>query len=297
MEHRKPRLFSLYPPQSETDIVERRMLSEEPKENLSHRILVQCNKLELALQVEPIFASMALYDAKEKKKISENFHFDLNSDQTKRMLDAYVTQMDYSSQARACVFDVSQPTQDLFLVVKLEKVLQGDISESAEPYLKESANIEKVRATAYDACNRLGKYRMPFAWTAIWLQNIIKGKAEAHGDSDSDSTASNSLDRKSSAAAIEQLKRSTMPAGKDAASISLSRKGSLDRKDKRQSWAGTAGAAGATGSSGTLTSTQTNSSAEDVRAQLDNFPPVTLTVSSFFKQVCRWLITALQICF
>merc|ERR1719245_1892670 len=121
---------------------------------------------------------------------------------------------------------------------------------------------------------------MPFAWTAIWLQNIIKGKAEAHGDSDSDSTASNSLDRKSSAAAIEQLKRTTLPAGKDASS--LSRKGSLDRKDKRQSWAGTAG--GAAGSSGTLTSTQANSSAEDVRTQLDNFPPVTLTVSSFFKQ-------------
>ena len=261
--------------------MERRGLSEEPKENLSHRILVQCNKLELALQVEPIFATMALYDAKEKKKISENFHFDLNSDQIKRMLDAYVTQVDYSTQARACVFDVSQPTQDLFLVVKLEKVLQGDISESAEPYLKDSTNIEKVRATAYDACNRLGKYRMPFAWTAIWLQNIIKGKAEAHGDSDSDSTASNSLDRKSSAAAIEQLKRTTLPAGKDASS--LSRKGSLDRKDKRQSWAGTAG--GAAGSSGTLTSTQANSSAEDVRTQLDNFPPVTLTVSSFFKQV------------
>ena len=264
------------------------MLSDEPKENVGHRILVQCNKLELALQVEPIFATMALYDAKEKKKISENFYFDLNSEQTKLMLDAYVPQVDYSTQARACVFDVSHPTPDLFLVVKLEKVLQGDISESAEPYLKESPNIEKVRATAYDACNRLGKYRMPFAWTAIWLQNIIKGKAEAHGDSDSDSTASNSLDRKSSAAAIEQLKRTTMPAGGGGLgrdSSSLSRKGSLDRKDKRQSWAGTA-ATGAAGSSGTLTSTQTGSSAEDVRTQLDNFAPVTLTVSSFFKQVC-----------
>jgi len=32
----------------------------------------------LNIQIEPVFASMALYDAKEKKKISENFYFDLN---------------------------------------------------------------------------------------------------------------------------------------------------------------------------------------------------------------------------
>ena len=33
----------------------------------------------LSVQFEPIFASMALYDAKEKKKISENFYFDMNN--------------------------------------------------------------------------------------------------------------------------------------------------------------------------------------------------------------------------
>jgi len=29
-----------------------------------------------------MFASMALYDAKEKKKISENFYFDMNTGRT-----------------------------------------------------------------------------------------------------------------------------------------------------------------------------------------------------------------------
>jgi hypothetical protein len=33
---------------------------------------------------------MALYDAKEKKKISENFYFDLNSDSIKHMLATHV---------------------------------------------------------------------------------------------------------------------------------------------------------------------------------------------------------------
>lgn len=47
----------------------------------------------LNLQVEPIFASMALYDAKEKKKISENFYFDLNPEQIRRMLEGYIPQV------------------------------------------------------------------------------------------------------------------------------------------------------------------------------------------------------------
>ena len=88
---------------------------------------------------------------------------------------------DYSTQARQCIFEISRSAStqsnscDLFLVVKLEKVLQGDINESAEPYIKD-ANIEKAKNNAKDACSRLGAYRMPFAWTAIWLQNIIKSK-------------------------------------------------------------------------------------------------------------------------
>jgi len=94
--------------------------------------------------VEPIFASMALYDAKEKKKVSENFYFDLNPDNIRRMLEGYVPQIDYSTQARSCVLEMSKAsTQDLFLVVKLEKVLQGDINESAEPYLKEAVSAKE----------------------------------------------------------------------------------------------------------------------------------------------------------
>ena len=47
---------------------------------------------------------------------------------------------------------------------------------------------------------------MPFAWTAIWLQNIIKGGRELgdSGGSDAESTASNSLDRKTSTSSFEQ---------------------------------------------------------------------------------------------
>ena len=35
---------------------------------------------------------------------------------------------------------------------------------------------DKIRALAVSNCERLGKYRMPFAWTAIHLVDIISGK-------------------------------------------------------------------------------------------------------------------------
>ena len=89
------------------------------------------------LEVEPIFASMAIYDAKERKKISENFYFDMNSEGMKRMLDSHIPYCDVSTQSRSCIFDVTYPSPDLFLVIKLEKVLQGDINECAEPYVKD----------------------------------------------------------------------------------------------------------------------------------------------------------------
>ena len=44
---KRPRkVFALYPLQTETEMSERRFPSKVPQENIRHRILVQCNKLE-----------------------------------------------------------------------------------------------------------------------------------------------------------------------------------------------------------------------------------------------------------
>ena len=80
-ENRPESVYSLYPDQEEADLIERRMPADLPAEMEAHRILVKCLELRLALEdLEPVFASMALYDAKEKRKVSENFYFDMNKD-------------------------------------------------------------------------------------------------------------------------------------------------------------------------------------------------------------------------
>lgn len=67
-----------------------------------------------------------------------------------------------------------------FNVFQIEKVLQqGDISEAAEPYLKardlDKKAIEKFKVNANYFCQQLGKYRMPFAWTAINVLELLAG--------------------------------------------------------------------------------------------------------------------------
>uniref|UniRef100_A0A8C8FR99 Dedicator of cytokinesis 6 n=1 Tax=Oncorhynchus tshawytscha TaxID=74940 RepID=A0A8C8FR99_ONCTS len=169
-----------------------------PKEHCGQRIMVKCLSLKFEIEIEPIFGTLALYDVKEKKKISEDFHFDLNSDQMKGLLRLHTPHTAISTLARSAIFSITYPSADIFLVIKLEKVLQqGDIGESCEPYMvmkesdssKHKEKLEKLRLQAETSCSRLGRYRMPFAWTAIHLVNIVSsvgGLERSDPDSDSE---------------------------------------------------------------------------------------------------------------
>ena len=71
-------------------------------------------------------------------------------------------------------------TVSLCLSLQIEKVLQqGDISDAAEPYLKsrdlDKKSLDKFKLQANFFCQQLGEYRMPFAWTAINVLDIIAG--------------------------------------------------------------------------------------------------------------------------
>ena len=71
------------------------------------------------LNIEPIFAVMALYDAKEKKKISESFHLDCNPGDITHMLDDHVDERSMPSLSRSAIFNISYPNADVFLIVKV----------------------------------------------------------------------------------------------------------------------------------------------------------------------------------
>ncbi|XP_029419625.1 dedicator of cytokinesis protein 6 isoform X4 [Nannospalax galili] len=194
-QHRTRALLTLYPAPDEDEAVERCTCPEPPREHFGQKILVKCLSLKFEIEIEPIFGTLALYDVREKKKISENFYFDLNSDSMKGMLRAHGTHPAISTLARSAIFSVTYPSPDIFLVVKLEKVLeQGDISDCCEPYMvmkemdmaKNREKLDKLRLAAEQFCTRLGRYRMPFAWTAVHLANIVSSAGQQDRDSDSE---------------------------------------------------------------------------------------------------------------
>ncbi|GCB72056.1 hypothetical protein scyTo_0001806 [Scyliorhinus torazame] len=170
------------------------------EEKFGKRFVVKCNDLSFNLQscvaeneegpttnVEPFFVTLALFDIKNNRKISADFHVDLNHPTVRHMFsnstsimnggDGLATSqksvngipesmLQYPKQG---IFSVTCPHQDIFLVARVEKVLQGGITQCAEPYMKssDSAKVaQKVLKNAKQACTRLGQYRMPFAWAA-----------------------------------------------------------------------------------------------------------------------------------
>ncbi|XP_054372282.1 dedicator of cytokinesis protein 11 isoform X3 [Molothrus ater] len=186
------------------------------EEKCSRRFMVCCQDFSLNLlaqlsdraeegptNVEPFFLSLALFDLKSNCKISADFHVDLNPPCVREMLQE-------GSEPRAegapgqgpgqslvhgvpesClryikqgVFSVTNPHTEIFLVARVEKVLQGSIAHCAEPYMKNSdpgKTAQKVHKVAKQVCSRLGQYRMPFGWAARPVFKDSQGTLDADG--------------------------------------------------------------------------------------------------------------------
>ncbi|KAG5853287.1 hypothetical protein ANANG_G00071510 [Anguilla anguilla] len=144
------------------------------EERFGRRVVVSCHDLTFSLQgcvseknddvltnVEPFFISLALFDVAKSCKISADFHVDLNPPcRVSESLLRFPTQG---------IFSVTNPHADIVLVARIEKVLQNGITHCAEPYIKTSdasKTAQKVLKAAKQTCQRLGQYRMPFAWAA-----------------------------------------------------------------------------------------------------------------------------------
>uniref|UniRef100_A0A8D2NI71 Dedicator of cytokinesis 11 n=1 Tax=Zonotrichia albicollis TaxID=44394 RepID=A0A8D2NI71_ZONAL len=181
------------------------------EEKCSRRFVVCCQDFSLNLlaqlsdraeegptNVEPFFLSLALFDLKSNCKISADFHVDLNPPCVRDMLQE-------GSEPRAegapgqgpgqglvhaaasllqGVFSVTNPHTEIFLVARVEKVLQGSIAHCAEPYMKNSdpgKTAQKVHKVAKQVCSRLGQYRMPFGWAARPVFKDSQGTLDADG--------------------------------------------------------------------------------------------------------------------
>jgi hypothetical protein len=184
------KLFPLYPqlasnlksPNSSQNQV------EPYKEMFGNRVFIKCESIKFRLQavdekdnlcqVEPYHTTLCLFDAKNSRKLTENFHFDVNSPCIRRTMFAgngpdvkldlpQGVNQQWLFFPRQALISITNPHPDIFLVVRIEKVLQGGICQSSEAYVKASKDPRismKVYKNIGTCCQRLGNYRMPFAW-------------------------------------------------------------------------------------------------------------------------------------
>ncbi|XP_044200995.1 dedicator of cytokinesis protein 9 isoform X6 [Thunnus albacares] len=202
------KLFTLDPDTQKLDFSGIEPDVRQFEEKFGKRVLVSCHDLSFNLQgcvaeneegpttnVEPFYVVLSLFDVQNSRKISADFHVDLNHPLVRQMTqssgsgggqDLHINgsggdaplgghrlasglpegALQYPRQG---VFSVTCPHPEIFLVARIEKVLQGGITHCTEPYMKSSDSAkmaQKVLKNAKTACSRLGQYRMPFAWSA-----------------------------------------------------------------------------------------------------------------------------------
>uniref|UniRef100_A0A8C2XF59 Dedicator of cytokinesis 10 n=1 Tax=Cyclopterus lumpus TaxID=8103 RepID=A0A8C2XF59_CYCLU len=165
------------------------------EEKLGRRFMITCRSLSLMLQgcinesetgpvtnIEPFFVSLALLDVREGRKVSADFHVDLNHEAVRQMLGS-------CCNGTGAIFSVTNPHTDIVMVARVEKVLMGNIACGTEPYIKNtdsSKTVQKILKSNKQFCSKLGKYRMPFAWSvrSVPLVGVFK---DNHGALDRES--------------------------------------------------------------------------------------------------------------
>ncbi|XP_039649285.1 dedicator of cytokinesis protein 9 isoform X9 [Perca fluviatilis] len=199
------KLFTLDPDTQKLDFSGIEPDVRQFEEKFGKRVLVSCHDLSFNLQgcvaeneegpttnVEPFYVVLSLFDVQNGRKISADFHVDLNHPLVRKMTSGSSSRQDLHINGscdgplagprqgsglpvgalqypRQGVFSVTCPHPEIFLVARIEKVLQGGITHCTEPYMKSSDSAkmaQKVLKNAKTACSRLGQYRMPFAWAA-----------------------------------------------------------------------------------------------------------------------------------
>ncbi|XP_014295486.1 dedicator of cytokinesis protein 9 isoform X2 [Microplitis demolitor] len=215
-ENRK-RLFSLYHHltlgKTQGNLIDRNI--DPYKEQFGQRIFIKCETLKFRLQapieeneslcqVEPYYTTLSLFDARNGKKLSENFHFDINHEIVRDIIQQLSPVSELTDNDKAelpsefknipdnwikypnqAIFSISNPHPDIFLVVRIEKILQGSICQTSEPYIRATKDPRlglKVHKNVRACCQRLGNYRMPFAWSARPLFRLYSNELDTSSD-------------------------------------------------------------------------------------------------------------------
>lgn len=116
---------------------------------------------------EPLFCRVAIYDLKSQKKLSEDFEFEFNSKEQLSMLpESYKAELSNRRkkmiyQQPKCAFFVENPHTEIVLVLWVERIFHGDITEAWKTY-KEEAKTDKLAKKLKEKSDFMFRTRQPF---------------------------------------------------------------------------------------------------------------------------------------
>lgn len=185
------------------------------KEQFGNRVYIKCESIKFRLQapidgekealcqVEPYLTSLCLFDVRNNRKLTENFYFDVNHPSIRTMLKTILTTElgeenhldglpdlqnlpeEWLLFPKQALLSVTNPHSDIFLVIRIDKILQGGICQTSEPYIRATKDPRlglKVHKTVSACCQRLGNYRMPFAWAAKPLFRLYSNELDVSSE-------------------------------------------------------------------------------------------------------------------
>lgn len=163
----------------------------------------------------------------------------------------------------------------MYFVIKFEKVLQSDLNELIDAYTRvlDEAKVEKLKSSSNTNCERLGRYRMPLAWIAFPLVDILHS-GQVNSETDSTEESDSAIQSRSNSSSLDSLKRIEF-------ATNFVRKGSLERHSTFSNCSNMS----------TLSSLNSLSSAEkrysissdELAYAHSTFKPVTITSKLFYR--------------
>ncbi|GMT03988.1 hypothetical protein PENTCL1PPCAC_26162, partial [Pristionchus entomophagus] len=152
------------------------------------RFSVELSKLDMRLpvsptevrQIEPLFVRMFIFDSSTGRRLTEEFHVDVNDDELQMLLttgrkprreengEALRRETIASTAAKKMVCTVAGgASPSTWLVIRVDRVMSSDLN--GDLYMKSTGDIKgtlKLQKSIQGACARLGAFRTRFAFAA-----------------------------------------------------------------------------------------------------------------------------------
>jgi len=140
-------------------------------------LYVHCRSLSFSCGLfEPLFCSLALYDVAEGRRVTEDFHYHLNSSDLLQPLKSAYSNHTHT-RAIFNLISSQRSNENLYFVVMVYKILTGNLEDHLDIYSKSTKGTSKKnkQPELLESCARLYEFRQLAMWGGYQLTELYRG--------------------------------------------------------------------------------------------------------------------------